>query len=165
MQIVLEVGQKALPLPLELSEIYAKFNLRLELTPLIPSFPCFGSITLSSMTKPITDFSFKVGALDIMNIGAADYNIAMVVSNIIKSIVGGMMQYPKKYIIPMISDLDMKALNTPSPVGLLRLTIVRAKDLDIADLLTQSSDPYCVMKFMDSDYKTQIKYRTLNPTW
>lgn len=164
-QIELEVGRKSLPLTLELSDIFIKANLRLELTPLISRFPCFGSITLCCMGKPTIDFSFKVGALDVMNIGAADYNVAVVVANVIKSILSSFLVYPKKYVLPMTSDVDMKALTTPSPVGLLRLTVVKAKSLDIADVLTQSSDPYVVIKFMESVFKTEIKQRTLNPVW
>jgi Ca2+-dependent lipid-binding protein len=74
--VVLEVGQKAIPLTIELSNIRLSAILRIELTPLIPRFPCFGAITVTCMQKPFVDFSFKVGALDVMNIGAAEYNVA-----------------------------------------------------------------------------------------
>jgi Ca2+-dependent lipid-binding protein len=72
----LEVGQKPLPLSIELSNIRLSTILRVELTPLIPRFPCFGAITVTCMRKPFVDFSFKVGSLDVMNIGAAEYNVA-----------------------------------------------------------------------------------------
>jgi Ca2+-dependent lipid-binding protein len=125
-QVRLEVGRKSFPLTLELSDVRFSSVVRVELTPLMPAFPCFGAITICFMKKPFMDFSFKVGSLDVMNLGPADYNVASVVNNIVKSIVDGMMVYPKKLVIPMVTEVDMKKLTTPAPIGLLVLTIVGA---------------------------------------
>ncbi|CAE7635229.1 SYT3, partial [Symbiodinium microadriaticum] len=145
--IRLEVGRKSFPLTLELSDVRFSSIVRVELTPLMPQFPCFGAITICFMKKPFMDFSFKVGSLDVMNLGPADYNVASVVNNIIRSIVDGVMVYPKKLVVPMVSDVDMKKLTTPAPVGLLVLTIVGAKKLRVADMF--SSDPFLSFHYMD----------------
>mmetsp|Transcript_3345 Transcript_3345/g.5234 ORF Transcript_3345/g.5234 Transcript_3345/m.5234 type:complete len:960 (+) Transcript_3345:112-2991(+) len=150
-EVALEVGQKGFPLTIELSDIRISAILRVELTPLIPRFPCFGAITVTCMQKPFVDFSFKVGALDVMNIGAAEYNVAAAVNNIIRSILTTIALYPSKFVIPMVPDVDVKALTNISPVGLLHLRVISAKKLKVADLT--SSDPFCEVRFMDTVQK------------
>ena len=132
------MGRKSFPLNLELSDVRFSAIVRVELTPLMSRFPCFGAVTVCFLKKPFMDFSFKVGSLDVMNLGPADYNVASVVNNIIKSIVNGVMVYPKKLVIPMVSDVDMKKLTTPAPVGLLVLNIVGEARMSAQDRLDYS---------------------------
>jgi Ca2+-dependent lipid-binding protein len=73
---VLDVGYKTLPLSIELSDIRLSTILRLEFYSLIDSFPCFEAITISCMHKPFIDFTFEIGSLNVMNLGAAEYNVA-----------------------------------------------------------------------------------------
>jgi Ca2+-dependent lipid-binding protein len=91
------------------------------------------------------------------------FNVPGVVNNLIRSIVSTIALYPKKYVIPMVNEVDVKALTSPSPVGLLHLTVSSAKKLKIADLT--KSDPYVEIHFMDITYKTQVVYKNLNPVW
>lgn len=154
-----------MPLTLELSEIYVSAKLRVELGPLNNTFPCFEAITLCILHKPVIDFSFKVGSLNIMSIGPADYNVAAIVQNLIVSILNGLMVYPKKIVIPIAKDVDTKALTAAAPVGLLHLTVVGATNLVSADLMTGKSDPYVVLKFMDQTFKTRVIPKNINPIW
>jgi Ca2+-dependent lipid-binding protein len=85
------------------------------------------------------------------------------VNNLIRSIVSTIALYPKKYVIPMVDEVDIKALTSPTPVGLLHLTVSSAKKLKIADLT--KSDPFVEVRFMDTTYKTQVVYKELNPIW
>lgn len=160
---MLEVGKN---LNLEVRKLFFSCKLRVELGPLISVSPTFGAVSLSFMGKPKIDFSFEVGGLDIMSIGigSTDYSIAMLVGDKIKESLEFMV-YPKKYIIPMVDDCDIDKLVKVIPVGILKLTIVSAKDLVIADFLAKSSDPYVVIKFMDSKFKTQTVFKNLHPIW
>jgi len=128
-----------------------------------PVFPGFGAISLCFMEKPFIDFSFSVGALDVMNIGPADMNVATVVDNMVRGILESYLLYPKKYVIPWLDDVDLQPLLHPKPVGLLVLHIKSAKNLIIADLF--SSDPFVQFMYMDTVYKTPVIYKTLNPVW
>lgn len=162
-QLQLEVGKN---LNLEIRKMFFSCKLRVELGPLIAIYPTFGAVSVSFMGKPKMDFSFKVGGLDIMNIGIAstDYSIAMMVGDYMKSCLEFMV-YPKKYTVPMVDDCDIDKLVKVIPVGILKLTIKGARDLMVADYLTKSSDPYVVIKFMDNKLKTSTVFKNLNPIW
>ena len=126
-------------------------------------FPGFGAISFCFMEKPFIDFSFSVGALDVMNIGPADMNVATVVDNTVRGILESYMLYPKKYVMPWLEEVDLQALLNPKPVGLLVLHLKSAKDLIIADLF--SSDPFVQFVYMQTTYKSPVVYKSLNPTW
>jgi Ca2+-dependent lipid-binding protein len=160
---MLEVGKN---LNLEVRKLFFSCKLRVELGPLIAMSPTFGAVSLSFMGKPKVDFSFKIGGLDMMSVGIAstDFSVATLVGDYMKSCLGFMV-YPKKYIIPMVDDVDIDKLVKVIPVGILKLTIVSAKDLIVADFLAKSSDPYVVIKFMDNKLKTRTIFKNLNPTW
>jgi Ca2+-dependent lipid-binding protein len=70
--------------------------------------------------------------------------------------------HPMKYVV-YNSNSELKNFNELSPVGMLKLTVVSAKQLKVADFLT--SDPYVQIKFMDQTFKTKTVFKTLNPTW
>jgi Ca2+-dependent lipid-binding protein len=163
MQIMLEVGKN---LNLEVRKVFFSCKLRVELSPLIAMYPTFGAVSLSFMGKPKIDFSFKVGGLDLMSIGIAstDYSIAMLVGDYMRSCLEFMV-YPKKHIIPMVDNCDMEKLIKVIPVGILKLTIVSAKDLIVADYMSKSSDPYVIIKFMDNKLKTRTVFKNLHPIW
>ena len=160
---MLEVGKN---LHLEVRKLFFSCKLRVELGPLIALSPTFGAVSLSFMGKPKIDFSFKIGGLDMMSVGIAstDFSVATLVGDYMKSCLGFMV-YPKKFIIPMVDDVDIDKLVTVIPVGILKLTIVSAKDLIVADFLAKGSDPYVVIKFMDNKLKTRTIFKNLNPTW
>jgi len=55
--------------------------------------------------------------------------------------------------------------------GVLRVHVVEAEDLIVLNLFTNSSDPYCVLKFgnnpsdMKKAAKTEVVQKTQNPKW
>ena len=49
--------------------------------------------------------------------------------------------------------------------GVLVVTLKSGEDLVKADVLTGSSDPYCILRCGSSNCKSAIKYVTLNPRW
>jgi hypothetical protein len=135
----IDVGA-SVPLKLQLIDIRISATIRMELVPLIPVFPCFGAMTFTCMEKPFIDFGFKTGSLNVMNLGAGEYNVAVAVKNIIHSSLTSSLLYPNKYVMPWVEDVDVAVLTTAKPVGLLNLTVLSAKKLIVGDL--RSSDPY-----------------------
>lgn len=164
MEVVLRIG-KTPPLDIELSDVHFSAKLRVELKPLINQIPGFGAINLTCMKAPYVDFSVKVGAVDVLNVGPSDLSIGTYVRNMIRSIVCNMMLYPKSMCIPLVDDKAMIAELELSavPKGLLHLNIISAKKLKIADFLT--SDPYVEVRYMNEVFKTETINKTLNPVW
>ena len=138
-EIEIAIGA-TVPLKLQLIDIRISAIIRMELVPLIPVFPCFGAMTFTCMEKPVIEFGFKTGSLNVMNIGAGDFNVAMAVKNIIHSSLTSWLLYPNKYVMPWVEDVDVAALTTAKPVGLLKLTILSGKNLIKGDF--RSSDPF-----------------------
>lgn len=127
--VSLKVGTLPLPIPIEVSKLRVSGKVRIELLEMTHQLPCFKAISVTCMEKPFVDFSLKVASLDLMNIGAAEYNIMRIVRNIIHSIVSNIALYPKKIIVPMNKGVDVDALATLTPIGILYITFIRGKDL------------------------------------
>ncbi|CAM9162308.1 unnamed protein product, partial [Ectocarpus fasciculatus] len=164
MEVVLQVG-KTPPLDVELGDTQFSAIVRIELKPLINKLPGFGAINLTCMKAPHVDFSVKVGAVDVLNVGPSEMSIGTYVRNLIRNIVCNMMLYPKSICIPLMEDKAMvDELQTPvAPKGLLHLNIISAKRLKAADFLT--SDPYVEIRYMTEVLRTETKSKTLNPVW
>jgi hypothetical protein len=65
-----------------------------------------------------------MGGLNIMSLGPGDMNVASAVSIIVKSVIEGMMLYPKKIVVPMVEGIDTTHLENPPPRGVLHITVV-----------------------------------------
>lgn len=98
-----------------------------------------------------------------MSIGAAEFGVAKLVTNIIQEILKGFMLYPKQLVIPMLDEIDLEKLANPMPVGRLEIRIHSASSLMVGDIV--SSDPYVVMKIGLEKQKTTVKSKCLNPEW
>jgi Ca2+-dependent lipid-binding protein len=99
-----------------------------------------------------------------MSVGPGDMSVGATVSNIIKSVIQDLMLYPKKLVIPVMEETDIRALANPAPVGVVSVTIIGAKDLAAFDV-GGTSDPYVVIKLGPESAKTSYKSRTCNPEW
>lgn len=127
--------------------------------------PGFGGIYVTCMKAPFIDFAVRVASVDLLHIGPAELSIGTYVRNLIIDIICGMMLYPKTLTIPLFDDPEIvQSLSAaPSPKGLLHLTIVGAKKLKAADVI--SSDPFVEVHYMTEVFKTEVKTKTLNPAW
>ncbi len=159
-----EVGRETLPLVIKLSKLRFSGHLRVELSPLVPVVPCFGAVSVCFMEKPYVDFSLKLAGLDVMSLGPGDANVSNAVGKVIKSIIETMMLFPKKMVIPMIDDVDIKSLSNPAPVGVLLVTINGARNLRKADTFGKS-DPFVVLTLTEQTFQTKVIPKTLDPTW
>ncbi|KAG5191948.1 calcium-activated chloride channel-domain-containing protein [Tribonema minus] len=128
-KIVIEVGRSPLPITITLSNIRFSGKVRAELSPLVPLVPCFGNLSVCFMERPYVDFTFKVGAVDLMSLGPAELNIASAVSAVTKMVLQDIVPvlYPQKMVIPIIEPKDLAGLAAPAPTGVLQLEV--PKDL------------------------------------
>jgi Ca2+-dependent lipid-binding protein len=151
------------PLLAEITDVQSTGKIRVELAPLLPRLPLFGAISFTFMKPPHIDFSLKLGSVDVMNIGAADISMSNLVSHIVKSVISTMALYPKRIVVPLLSEVDVRGLGSPAAVGLLQLTIESGIDLVRKDL--GSSDPFVIVKCLDQEAQTEVVPNSLNPVW
>mmetsp|Transcript_11256 Transcript_11256/g.18431 ORF Transcript_11256/g.18431 Transcript_11256/m.18431 type:complete len:583 (+) Transcript_11256:1-1749(+) len=163
MDILLQVGSPVAT-PIEVSEFRFSATARIELVELCAKVPCFKAMSVTFMKKPLVDFSLKLAALDIMNVGPADYNVTGIVRNLIQSSLSETALYPKKIVVPLSGDADdVDALSAIDPVAVLYITFKGAKNLKRANCF--GSDPYVLAKTMRQEVRTQPQYYSVNPEW
>ncbi|CAN7036930.1 unnamed protein product [Brassica oleracea var. botrytis] len=158
--IVLVIKLMSLRIKVQLVDLQIFAIMRVALKPLLPTFPCFGTVVVSLMEKPHVDFGLKVLGGDLMSIpGLYRY-----VQETIKRQVSSMYHWPQVLEIPI---LDASTASVKKPVGLLHVNIIRARNLLKKDLLG-TSDPYVKLSLTGEKLpakKTTIKKRNLNPEW
>ncbi|KAG9445632.1 hypothetical protein H6P81_011760 [Aristolochia fimbriata] len=133
---------------------------RVSLKPLVPTFPCFSSISVSLTEKPHIDFGLKLLGGDIMSIPGFYQHV----QKIVKDQIGRLYLWPKTLDIPI---LDQSCGATRKPVGILHVKVVRALNLSKMDFWGKS-DPYVKLKLSGErlpSRKTTIKMKNLNPEW
>ncbi|XP_042014478.1 synaptotagmin-3-like isoform X2 [Salvia splendens] len=158
--IALEVKLSSLRLAIQVVDIQISSATRIVLRPFVPSFPCFSSIAVSLMEKPMVDFGFRIMGCDIMSVPG--------VYHILQDIVAR--QVAKLYLWPQTLEIDILDSSlgaTKKPVGILHVKVVRARNLLNMDFLS-TSDPYVKLSLTGErlpSKKTTVKKNNLNPEW
>lgn len=160
---------------LGIEDVIFKGNCRVELTPLIPVPPFFGSLAISFTSKPEIDFNLT-GVGNICEIPGLNAVLHDTVDNIFAS----MFVLPKKMVIPMITadimelqDLKQMDIMHPFPEGLVFLHLRKAHNLIAKDNLKAlgvklkkgSSDPFVELKLGSITKKSKTIYKNLNPVF
>jgi len=156
--IILAVKAFGLKATVQLVDVQIFATVRVTLKPLIPIFPCFSKIVVSLMERPYVDFGLKLLGGDLMAIPGV-YGF---VQDFIKDQVSQLYMWPKALEIPVIDDPSAGK----KPVGILEVTVLRAKNLLKMDVLGKA-DPYVKLQLVNAlmSKKTQTKMNTLNPEW
>ena len=149
--------------PIEVSELRFSATARVELLDLRPKLPCFRAVSVTFMKKPTVDFSLKVAKLDVMNIGAAEFNVTAFVRTLLHNALSEAALYPRKIVVPLQQGEDVEEYTAMHPVGILYLTFVKGTDLKKANIF--GSDPYVLAKSLHQEVRTGVKYYSLNPRW
>ncbi|KAM5559793.1 synaptotagmin-3-like [Rosa sericea] len=134
---------------------------RIILRPLVPTFPCFGNITVTLIDKPHVDFGLRLLGGDVMAIPG----FYQFVQEYIRKQVASLYLWPQTLNIPILQGSLSGTIK--KPVGILHVKVVRAKKLLKADIIGRS-DPYVKFKLTGErlpSKKTSIKMRNLNPEW
>jgi hypothetical protein len=148
---------------------------RIELSPLFPAPPFFGSIAISFTECPKIDFDLT-GVANIVEVPGLN----SILHSTIDQVFSGMFVLPAKFIVPMMSNEQMDDLNLkpydlmhPFAKGCLFIHVKSAVDLVAKDNLAiggmklkkGKSDPYVKIKVGNQEEKTLTIKKTLNPTW
>eukprot|EP01038_Epipyxis_sp_PR26KG_P008646 gene8646-11687_t len=165
-KVAVQVGLKGFPLSLEISNIILTSLLRVELLNLHPVIPCISAISVTCMKKPYFDFAFKVGSFDITKIGmSSESNLTAFLRTIVHNILTTIALYPNRFVIPLMKGADVNSLGQVEHVGLLRLTVINAINLIVANTITRDADPFVTITSSNQVYQTATKSHTLKPIW
>ena len=124
--------------PVQLSELQFFSIVRLSFSNLIPSFPCFGAISVSLVGQPFLDFSLKVVSGDLMAAPGLDLAVSRLFRELIQLIV-----WPQRVVVPIFDggDPNNSLLVPPRPTGVLLAYVVRARGLPAGDLTFGAIQP------------------------
>ncbi|CAF3704281.1 unnamed protein product [Rotaria sp. Silwood1] len=139
-------------------------DIRIILSPLINTIPIVGAVTYFFLRKPSIDFKLTdAGTL----VDIPGLNDLMLVQ--INDIVASMMVLPNRQVFPLVSDLQIGHLRWSNPEGVVRVIVIKAKDLvkaDIQILGQGKSDPFVKVKAQGNvEYKTKTINNTTTPQW
>ncbi|CAF4403022.1 unnamed protein product, partial [Rotaria sp. Silwood2] len=139
-------------------------DIRVILSPLINTIPLIGAVTYFFLRKPSIDFKLTdAGTL----VDIPGLNDLMLVQ--INDIVASMMVLPNRQVFPLVSDLQIGHLRWSNPQGVVRVVIIKAKQLVQADvklLGTGKSDPFVKVKAQGNvEYKTKTINNSTEPQW
>ncbi|CAF1168043.1 unnamed protein product [Rotaria sordida] len=139
-------------------------HLRIILSPLINTIPLVGAVTYFFLRNPSLDFKLT-DAGTLIDIPAL--NDLMLVQ--INDILASMMVLPNRQVFPLVSDLQIGYLRWSNPQGVIRVIVIKAKDIVQADinlLGKGKSDPFVKVKAQGNvEYKTKTINNTTSPQW
>lgn len=117
---------------IELSDFLLRGTLRIEMKPLFPRWPTFGSVSVSFTETPTVNFNLKTLYVNWMGLPA----LSSLFRNAICSAIEGRMVWPNKILVPMVPDLskvEMESLSANRPLGMLVV-----KNLQLSGVVPQN---------------------------
>ncbi|CAK0825489.1 unnamed protein product, partial [Prorocentrum cordatum] len=162
----LHVGLTAMGLPLGISKITLDGRISVVFRPPLARPPFFGGLEVYMVNAPDLDIEFR-GAAQI----AQSASVRPAVRTAIRQVISRVMVLPNRIAVDLddSDDVDIADLKCPDPVGVLRLTVLRAENLLAADFALPgaeaSSDPYVVVKVGAHCWSTSVVRQNLNPAW
>lgn len=158
--IILVLKLLFLRIRIQLLDVQISMVPRIVLKPLVPTFPCFASITVSLLDKPQVDFGLKLFNGDMMAIPL----LYQSVQEAIRKQIANLYLWPQTLEIPIL-DGPVGAMK--KPVGIIHVKVIRAHKLPKRDLLG-TSDPYVQLRLSGEKLpakRTTVKMNNLNPEW
>jgi hypothetical protein len=127
--------------------------------------PFFSAFEMFFVNPPVLDIQFT---------GLASIASFPGLSGLIKSTIDGVMM--ERFVLPARiavdldpeDDVDMADIKYPDPNGVLRVTILSAKDIWAADmnlLSENTSDPYVIVELGGDKWQSPTLYKTRQPVW
>jgi len=133
------------------------------LFPLLNESPVVGGMMIFLRESPQFDIEFS-GVGSVLEFPG----IAGLLHNVIENQIHEMLVFPHVIGVPISEEVDKLTLNTPSPLGILRVTAVSAQGLQGLDwhmFKPNTSDPYLLVKLCDIEWTSSTVKRTLSPRW
>lgn len=162
----LQVSLTAMGLPIGISKLTLNGRVSVMFRPPLARPPFFGGLEVYMVNAPDIDVEFR-GAAQI-----AQYAyVKPAVRKAIRQVISRVMVLPNRIAVDLddSDDVDIADLKFPDPLGVLRLTVLRAESLKAADVALPgaeaSSDPYVVVKVGAHCWSTSVVKQSLNPSW
>jgi hypothetical protein len=150
-----------------INALHVKGTVCVVMNPLIKKMPIVGGLQVYFINPPFIDFDFA-GAGNVVDLPLINGSIRKVMNDIILQ----MMVLPNLMYIPLTPDpkvdLDLTAMNSPQPKGMLCLRVNGCKNLHASDWSITgkpNSDPYVVLTLADDKQETEVVKKNVNPTW
>jgi Ca2+-dependent lipid-binding protein len=138
--------------------------LRVEMSPLVPIMPCFGSVSICFMEVPKIDLDVFIGDFSLLATPFLWDNARKILDDQMRD----MLVFPNRITVPVLSDEQLRTRSKPPGAGILRIHLEGATGLRNADLLGKS-DPMCCMMLHDEDQEqtltSSVRQNDLNPVW
>lgn len=137
-------------------------QLRIILSPHIPVWPCFASISLSIMKIWLLDFDISAAGVSLDTVPA----VGKFLDKFIRDTLIGALQYPKKVTIPIVRDYAAPSTRADSAVGTLRVSLVRVEEWEQRYVSERKNTPFYVkLVMLGVEKKKRLKsniYKGLN---
>jgi len=145
-------------------DLYIHGHLRVVLKPLIHNLPLVGGIQVYFLNNPNVDFAVG-GLANVTDLPG----ISSILRRVIVEQLARFIVLPNMVSVPLVNDIPMKVFKCPEPEGILRITLVEAKNLMKMDFgffgNPGNSDPYVTLSVGAKKFKSQIVKKTVDPVY
>jgi len=145
-------------------DLYIHGQLRVVLKPLIHNLPLVGGIQVYFLNNPNVDFAVG-GLANVTDLPG----ISSILRRVIVEQLARFIVLPNKVSVPLVNDIPMKVFKCPEPEGILRITLVEAKNLMKMDIgffgNHGKSDPYVVLSVGAKKFKSRIVKKSVDPVY
>jgi len=158
----LVVEFKVKGIPAKISDFGLRGMLRVVFKPLVSQIPLVGGIQAYFLKAPEIDYELG-GVGDVLNLPGLHKIVEQTITEQVKNFI----VLPNKFSMPLISDIQTKTLKCPDSAGVLRVKLIRAKDLANKDGLGSGvSDPYAILTVGAATApRTPTIRDNVNPVW
>jgi len=140
-------------------DLYLHGNLRIVFKPLLQRLPLVGGMQMYFLHNPTLDFG--VGGMA----NVADLpGISSLIRRLIMEQIERFVVLPNKLTVPFSPEVPMQAFKCPQLKGVLRITLVEARDLMKMDLIGDS-DPFCNLSVGCQHWQSSVVKNSLEPVW
>lgn len=145
-------------------DLYVHGHLRVVLKPLIHNLPLVGGIQVYFLNSPNVDFAVG-GLANVTDLPG----ISGILRRVIVEQLANFIVLPNMVSVPFVHNIPMKIFKCPEPEGILRITLVEARNLMRMDFgffgTPGKSDPYVTLSVGAKKFKSQIVKKTIDPVY
>jgi len=151
--------------PVGVSAVHFSGELVVRLQPILDQVPVLGGIVIFFLDPPALRLKFSGLAQ-----AAEIVRIRGLVRTAINSAIADALVLPHVIAVPLVFDeeiVDLKKLQSPTPRGVLRVTVQRATNLKGQDWgpTKNTSDPYVIIMLGSDRLQTDVVKKTCDPVW
>lgn len=164
-EIAVEIAGGATRLVPKVTDLHVSGVARVILSPLLPEIPGFGAMVFSLKRPPLIHFNLSFGSA--LGGGASAGLVKLWLDPFLRETLTSLLVWPNRIVFPILPESPANNLEDLSVknVGLLRINIVEAQDLDKEDFIGKSDPLVEVWTQQGHIETTHHKRKTLNPSF